>query len=228
MTSYKDFIDLMEKRGYTFKKGNPITIDESSPNIKIFPVKNGHVSKILELQCPKDTVISVCGENNPGDWKEDYSINLKCSNNEDKEPFQEFHQCIVLTAARHTVADIIVTKVLQNEVNRNNPDIRQFIIYTDPILKFIGSDNLCEYPIWSGNYKTFNKEFLNDNLNLYSEEKIIFYATKPDIDITKVKFEIKVDIFEIKEPEELIVLDVDKIANMTCSDCKSTIKISAL
>ncbi len=224
MTPYKDFIDLMAKRGYTFNNNNPITIDESSPNIKIFSAKNGCVSKILELQCPKDTVISIRGKNNPGDWKEDYSINLKCSNNEDKEPFQKFHQCIILTAARHTIADIIVTKVLQNEINRNNLEIRQFTIYTDPILKFIGSDNPCEYPIWSGNYKTFNKEFLNDSFNLYSEEKIIFYTTKPDIDITKVKFEIKVDIFEIKEPEKLIVLDVDKIANMIYSDYKSTIK----
>ncbi len=221
---YKDFIDLMEKRGYTFNNNNPIIINESSPSIKTFSVKNCHVDKILELQCPKDTVISVCGKNNSGDWKEDYATSLKCFNNEDKEPFQEFHQCIVLTTARHTVADIIVTKVLQNEINRNDPDIRQFIIYTDPILKFIGSDNLCEYPIWSGNYKTFNKEFLDDNFNLYSEEKIIFYATKPDVDVMRVKFEIKVDIFEIKEPGELIVLDVDKIANMTYSDHKSTIK----
>jgi hypothetical protein len=224
MMPYKDFIDLMEKRGYTFNRNNPITIDESNPSIKTFSAKNGNISKILELQCPKDTVISVYGKNNSEDWKEDYSTNLKCFNDENKEPFQEFHQCIVLTTARHTIADIIVTKILQNEINRNDPDVRQLLIYTDPILKFIGSDNLCEYPIWSGNYKTFNKEFLNDNFNLYSEEKIIFYVTKPDIDITKVKFDIKVDIFEIKEPEELIILDVDKIANMIYSDYKSTIK----
>lgn len=39
MTPYKDFIGLMEKRGYTFKNSNPITIDESNPNIKTFPEK---------------------------------------------------------------------------------------------------------------------------------------------------------------------------------------------
>lgn len=215
----------METRGYTLRADNPVDIHELSPGVYTFSVKKDDIGKFLEIDCLHNTIISACGKNHPGGYSDSYSINIRCMDNDDKEPFQEFHQCSILTKDRHIVSDIIVTKILQKEINQNDKNIQEWSKLANPILKIIGSKDPCEYPMWTGNYKLFHKEFLNDSFNLYANEKIIFYIIKPNIDIVKVKFNMKVDILEIKIPEELTVLNKDKITDMTSSDYKSVITI---
>lgn len=193
---YKDFIKLMEERGYTIRKNSPIEIHELSPGVRIFPIKKDSIDKFLEIECLHNTIISVCGKNHPGGCHNSYSCNVKCCNEENKEPFQEFHQCIDLTPNQRTVADIIITKILQKEIDKTDENIREWSKLVNPILKIIGSKNPYEYPMWTGNYKMLHKDFLNDSFNLYTGEKIIFYTVKPDVDITKVTLEMKVDMLE--------------------------------
>lgn len=197
MILYKDFIKLMEERGYTYK--NQITIYESDSNIKIFPVKEQTIGKALEFQCHNNTIISACGK----DLNNSYFCNIKFFNQDNKEAFQDLHYSIALTKDYHVAMELVVTKIMQKSPDQNNPDIQKYAHLVNPILKIINSDNPCEYPIWSGVYKLFSDNninndhiFLNNSFNLYSEEKMVFYAIKPDIDITKVKFNLKADVFE--------------------------------
>ncbi len=194
MISYKDFIKLMEERGYTYKNQ---MIDESNPSIKIFPVQEQTIGKALEFQC--NTIISACGK----DLNNSYFCNIKFFNQDNKEAFQGIHYSTALTKDYHVAMELVVTKIMQKSPDQKNPDIQKYAHLVNPILKIINSDNPCEYPIWSGVYKLFSDNninndhiFLNNSFNLYSEEKMVFYAIKPDIDITKVKFNLKADVFE--------------------------------
>lgn len=192
MISYEDFIKLMEKRGYIHK--NQIAIDESNPNIEIFPIKKHTIGKVLEFQCPDNIILSICGKNHG--CNNSYYCRISFFDHENRQPFQELHNAVPLTKNYNVVAEIITTKILQKSPDKNNTEIQKNAEIVSSILKIIGSDNPFEYPMWSGIYNLFSKDFLNNSLNLYPKEKIIFYAINPDIDIEKVTLEIKADIFE--------------------------------
>lgn len=197
--SYKDFIKLMEDRGYILRKDSPVEITEFSPGVRTFPVKNGSIGKFLEIECLHNTIMSACGKNHPSGCNNSYSCNVKCFDEENKEPFQEFHQCIPLTQDRHTVTDIVVTKILQKDIDKSHDNVQEWSKLVGPILKVVKSEDPYEYPMWTGNYKLLHNDFLKDSFNLYSGEKMIFYTVKPDIDIVKVCLEMKVDILEYHE-----------------------------
>lgn len=190
----------MESRGYIFKSS--IIIDESNSVIKTYPVKKLSIGKVLELECPKNTIISACGRSHNCD--NEYYCNIKFFDDNNKEPFQEFHHSIPLTQNYHVAAELIVTKILQKPPDPNNQQIQELAKYVNPILKIINSNNCCEYPIWGGIYKLFSPNpinndqiFLNNSFNLYANEKMIFYAINPDIDIIKTKLDMKVDLLEL-------------------------------
>jgi hypothetical protein len=186
----------MKVRRYILK--SPITIDESNPNIKIFPVKKDTIGKFLEFSCPNNTIISACGKTHPGGCNGSYySIIVKCFNKDNEESFQrDSYQSIQLTPDSQIVTEIVVTKILQKELDKSDPKVQENSDINNAILKIIGSENPCEYPIRSGVYKFIYRDFLERSFNIHSNEKMIFYAINPDIDITKVKFELKADILE--------------------------------
>lgn len=197
MTLYTDFINLMEERGYTHK--NQIMIDEYDYNVKTFSVKEQTIGKSLEFQCPNNTIISACGKDLG--CSNGYSCNIKFFNQDNKEAFQDLHYSTAITEDYHITMELVVTKVLQKSPDQNDPEIQKYAHITNPILKIINSDNPCEYPMWSGIYKLFSDNninndhiFLNNSFNLYAGEKMIFYVVNPDIDITKTKFNLKVDL----------------------------------
>lgn len=196
MISYKEFIDLMKGRGYILK--NPIIINESSPNIQTFLVKKDTIGKFLEFSCPNNTIISACGKTHPGGCNGSYySVNIKCFNKDDEESFQgDSYQSIPLTPDSQIVAEIIVTKILQKELDKNDPKVQESSQINNAILKIIGSENPYEYPMRSGVYKFISRDFLERSFNLHSNEKMIFYAINPNIDITKIRFNLKADILE--------------------------------
>lgn len=223
MIPYKDFIEMMERRGYVLR--DHIKINGHDLNIQTFSVKKRSIGKILELSCPSDTIISACGKTHPGEHNGTYSCEIRCFNEDGEEAFQDLHHSVPLTFNQHVIAELIVTKIMQKEPNKDDPNIQELSKYVNPILKIIGSNSPCEYPMWSGVYKLFSKDFLNNSFNLYSNEKIVFYAINPDIDITKVKFNIEVDILKNKLCKELYVLDKNKITNTGCTEYRSKINL---
>lgn len=194
MILYKDYIKLMKERGYTHNGIS--TVYEYNPNIKTFSVKNQSVGKVLEFQCPNNTIISACGNTHKEGCPNSYSINIRCLNEDNKEPFQDLHCSTRITDNFHVIAELVVTKILTKEPDKNNLVMQKWLEDTNPVLKAVGIENSCEHMMWYGVYKLFSKEFLNTSFNLYSNEKMIFYVVNPDIDITKVKFGLKVDILE--------------------------------
>lgn len=199
MISYKEFIDLMKGRGYTLRDSNSIVIDESDHNVKTFPVIKYTIGKFLEFQCPNNTIISACGKTHPGGCNEShYYINVTCLNENNDESFQrDTYQSILLTSDTGIVAEVIVTKVLQKELDKNDSKIQENSNVNSAILKIIGSEDPCEYPMRSGIYKFISRDFLDRSFNLYPNEKMVFYAINPDNDIVKTKFEMKVDVLEL-------------------------------
>lgn len=197
MISYKEFIDLMEGRGYVLAN-NIKNIYEISTEVKTFSIKKGSIGKILEIECPNNIIIGICGKNQLeiNNNERSYYCNIKCFDENGKEPFQDFHRCITLTSDRHTIIDIVITKVMQKGVDKNDEDTQKSLKLLNPILNLIESKDPNEYVTWTGNYKILYRDFINDNFNLYGGDKIIFYAIKPDIDIDRVTLDMKVDILE--------------------------------
>lgn len=196
MILYKEFIKLMEDKGY-YHNGTEM-INESSSNIKTFILKKGSVGKILELKCPNNTIISACGTTHPGGCEKIYFCRINCTNEYNKEPFQDLHYATKLTDKQQIVAEIIVSKILQIEPNKIDANYKEWSMKCSPLLKLIGSENPCEHIMWVGAYNLFSKDFLKESFNVHGNENMIFYAVKPNIDITKIKFEMKADILEKK------------------------------
>ncbi len=196
MKTYKEFIDRMIEKGYNLISDNPTTIDESNNTIKTFSTKKGTVDKILELQCPDNSIIALCGTEHNGGCHNSYICNIELTNNEDKQPFQKLHHSTALTSAKHVVAEIIVTKILQQDPPLDDKKVKEWSETIGPILKLIKSDNPREHIMWMGAYPKFNSEFIKTSFTLYGGQKMIFYVNNPDVDIDKVKLNISLDIFE--------------------------------
>lgn len=196
MKTYKEFIDRMTEKGYTLISDNPTTIDESNNIIKTFSTKKDTVAKILEFQCPDNSIVALCGTEHNGGCYNSYMCDIELANNEDKQPFQKMHHSTALTSAKHVVAEIIVTKILQQDPQLDNKKVKEWSDTISPILKLIKSNNNREHVMWMGAYPKFNSEFIKTSFTLYGGQKMTFYANNPDVDIDKVKFSIKVDIFE--------------------------------
>lgn len=196
MIVYKEFVDRMIEKGYIYKNNGPITIDESNNMIKTFPIEKGSIGKILELQCPDNSIVALCGTEHNGGCHNSYICNIECTNNDNKQPFQEIHYSTALTNAKHVVAEIIVTKILQQDPPLDNKKVQEWSKTAGPILKLIGSSNHREHVMWAGAYPKFDSEFVKISFTLYGGQKMILYANNPNVDIDKVKFNISLDIFE--------------------------------
>lgn len=196
MITYKEYIKRMEEKGYIYRNKGPITIDETNSMIKTFTVGKGSVGKILEFQCPNNAVISVCGKSHDGGCEKSYLCDIKCFDNDDKEPFNELHSTTELNHNNHVVAEIVLTKILYHEPPKENKKVQEWSELISPILKMIMSENPCEHVMYVGTYNLFSTDFLKTSFNLYENQKMTFYIVNPDIDIEKVKFNLRADILE--------------------------------
>jgi hypothetical protein len=196
MIPYKEFVDKMIEKGYVYKNNEPVIIDESDNMIKVFPVKMGKIGKILELQVPYNSIIALCGIEHYGGCHNSYVCNIECTNNNGDQPFQEEHNSTEITRTKHIVAEIIVTKILQQDPPLDNKKVQEWSKTAGPILKLIGSNNHREHVMWAGAYPKFDSEFIKTSFTLYGGQRMIFYINNPDVDIDKVKLNISLDIFE--------------------------------
>lgn len=196
MITYNEYIKKMEEKGYVYKDNNPIIINESNHMIKTFTVKKGSIGKILELQCPDNAVISICGETHEGGCEKSYSCGIKCFGKDSKEPFQGLHHSTELKRNNHVVAEIVLTKILYKEPPKGHKKIQEWQELITPILRMIKSESPFEHIMWTGAYKIFNTDFVSRSFNLYENQKMTFYIVNPDTDIEKVSFEMKADILE--------------------------------
>ena len=196
MITYKEFIDRMIEKGYIHKNNEPVAIDESNNMIKIFHVKKEKIGKILELQVPDNSIVALCGTEHNGGCHNLYICDIKCTNNKDEQPFQEEHNSTEITRTKHVVAEIIVTKILQQDPPLDNKKVKEWSKTAGPILKLIGSSNHLEHVMWAGAYPKFDSEFIKTSFTLYGGQKMKFYVNNPDIDIDEVKLNLTVDIFE--------------------------------
>jgi len=138
MITYKEFIDRMIEKGYIHKNNEPVAIDESNNMIKIFHVKKEKIGKILELQVPDNSIVALCGTEHNGGCHNSYICDIKCTNNKDEQPFQEEHNSTEITRTKHVVAEIIVTKILQQDPPLDNKKVKEWSKTAGPILKLIG------------------------------------------------------------------------------------------
>lgn len=194
MIAYKEFIDRMIEKGYVLNKS--MAVDEYNSITKTFSVKKDTIGKILELQCPDNSIIALCGTEHNGGCQNSYVYNIKCMDNEDRQPFQNVHYSTALKITKHVVAEIIVTKILQQDPPLDNKKVKEWSEIAAPILKLIESNNHREHVMWMGAYPKFNLEFIKTSFTLYGGQKMILYANNPDTDIEKVKLDMIVDILE--------------------------------
>ena len=196
MITYKEFVNKMIEKGYIYNNNRPTEIDESSNMIKTFSIKKGEIGKILELQIPDNSIVALCGTEHNGGCHNSYTCDIKCTNNEDKQSFQETHNSTEITRTKHVLAEIIVTKILQQDPPLDNKKVKEWSETARPILKLIKSDNHREHVMWAGAYPKFDSEFIKTSFTLYGGQKMTFYINNPDINIDKVKFNMTIDIFE--------------------------------
>lgn len=196
MIIYKEFIRKMEEKGYTYVNGEPIVIDEYDSMVNIFPVKKGSVTKILELQCPNNSIIAMCGTEHNGGCHNTYVCNMKCTDDKGEQPFQKKHYASALNLHKHVVAEIVVTKILLQDPPLDNKKVQEWSETSTNIKKLIGSYSIRDHIMWIGAYPKFNSDFIKTSFTLYGGQKMTFYLNNPDIDIDNVKLNISLDIFE--------------------------------
>lgn len=195
MITYEEFIAKMIEKGYVHKNDTPINIGDSNI-VKTFSINKEQTGKIIEFSCPENQIISLCGTEHEGGCRNEYICNIRCCDNHNNEPFQEFHHSTGLTRDKHVLAEIIVTKILRNDPPVQHTKVREWSETISPILKLIGSSNNREHIMWVGAYPKFNSEFNKISFTLYGNQKMTFYAHNPNTDITKIDFRFDVDIFE--------------------------------
>lgn len=193
MITYKEFIEKMKEKGFIYKDNSPTLVDGSM--IKTFPVKKGTIGKIAELSCPKNTILSLCGQDMGCN---SYSCSLKCFDNDEKEPFSKQHKGYALyvdkdNTAKGSVMDIVVTKVVKDENSKKISRADDYSMLTT-VMQMIKSNNHLEYPMLMGTYQKIPEYIVKNSFNLYQNEKIILYALEPDTNIIKTDFMIALDV----------------------------------
>lgn len=196
MITYKEFKERMTEKGYCIMDNSPIIIDNKNDMVNTYFTNKGKICKIIELYCPENRIIALCGTTHNGGCNNEYSCRIKCYNTTNDEPFQKIHNSTVLSNTDHVVAEIIVTKILQKEPPKDNQKVKEWSERISPISKLIKSENGLEHIMWAGAYPIFSEEFIKTSFTLYGGQKMTFYINNPDIDIDKVEFEMKADIFE--------------------------------
>lgn len=196
MITYKEFVDKMIEKGYTLNKESPTIINNKNDMISTYSVKKGQIGKIVELNCPENQIIALCGTTHIGGCEDEYFCNVKCYNTDNDEPFQDRHNSTALDESNHVVAEIIVTKILQKEAPKDNKKVQDWSEKIAPILKLIKSKDSLEHIMLTCAYPILNSEFTKTSFTLYGGQKMTFYINDPDIDVERVEFEMKADIFE--------------------------------
>lgn len=194
MMSYKEFIEKMKEKGFIYRN-KPTLINDSM--IKTFSVEKGTIGKIAELICPKDTILSLCGEDMG--CNNNYTCSLKCYDNEENEPFSKQHKGYALyidkdNIAKGSIMDIIATKVVKDEKSKKISRADDYPMLAK-VMKMIKSNNSLEYPMLMGKYQKIPEYLVKNSFNLYPNEKINLYALEPDTDIIKTDFKIELDVF---------------------------------
>jgi hypothetical protein len=196
MITYKEFTNKMIEKGYKLSKESPVIINNKSNMINTHSVKKGQIGKIVELYCPENQIMALCGTTHIGGCENEYLCNVKCYNTENDEPFQNTHNSTALNESNHVVAEIIVTKILQKEAPKDNKKVKDWSEKIAPILKLIKSEDSLEHIMLTCAYPILSSEFTKTSFTLYGGQKMTFYINDPDVDIDRVDFEIKADIFE--------------------------------
>lgn len=197
MITYKEFIDKMVENGYVYNH-NPVTISDKDNNIiSTFSADKGKTDKIIEVNCPDNQIMALCGTTHSGGCNKEYLCHIKCYDDQNNEPFQGLHYSTELNKNYHVLAEIIVTKILRNDPPTQYKKVKEWSDTISPILKLIGSDNNREHVMWTGAYSKFSPEFNKTSFTLYGGQKMTFYINNPDIDIKKIDFKLDVDIFEL-------------------------------
>lgn len=196
MITYKEFINKMIEKGYKLNKESPVIIDDKNDMVNTYTVNKGQIGKIVELCCPENQIIALCGTSHIGGCDNEYLCNVKCYNTSNDEPFQTIHNSTALSDSDHVVAEIIVTKILQKAPPRDNIKVKEWSEKIGPILKLINSENNLEHVMLTCAYPILSSEFIKSSLTLYGDQKMTLYINDPDVDIERVEFEIKADIFE--------------------------------
>lgn len=196
MITYKEFVEKMTEKGYILNKESPIIINDKNDIVNIHSVKKGQIGKVVELNCPENKIMALCGTTHIGGCENEYFCNIKCYNADNEEPFQDIHNSTALNENNHVVAEMIITKILQKEAPKDNKKVKDWSEKIAPILKLIKSENHLEHVMLTCAYPIINKELTKTSFTLYGGQKMTFYINDPDTDIEKVEFEMKVDIFE--------------------------------
>ncbi len=196
MAKYQEFIKKVEKYGYFRKNNVPVALCDSDHVFTKYIVKKDSKGKFLELVCPDNTIMTVCGKKMGCD--KEYEFKIKCHDDFLKEPFGNLFRSSLLVSEKTKEFpgiiinyQIVVTKI-GNEIYEIPSGWEKM---TKTTLKIIGSENPKEYPIWSGAYKAMYG-FCYNGLFLKGGQKLVFYAIEPDVDIINSELKMEVDMFE--------------------------------
>jgi hypothetical protein len=193
---YREFIEKMEKNNYIRKNDGSTILDDSDPIFAKYIVKKDKKGKFLELVCPSDTIITICGRKMNCDNR--YEFKMKCYDNDLNEPFKNpFISSLLVSEKTEEFPGIminyqlVITKIGNKTIEV--PSGWERMIET--ALKVIGSKKPNEYPLWSGAYEAIYN-FGDNGLYLESGQKLVFYAINPEFDIRNIELIMEADIFE--------------------------------
>ncbi len=196
MSKYQEFIEKMEKDNFIRKCNDSIVLVDSDSIFTKYIVKKDTIGKFLELVCPDNTIMAVCGKHMGCD--NEYKFKIRCYDDDSKEPFSNpFKSSLLVSEKTRGFPGIIVN--YQMVITKIGSEIYEIPSEWEKMIKrtlnIVGSKDPKEYPLWSGAYKAIYN-FGNNGLFLRGGQKLVFYAVNPEIDIKNIELKMEVDMFE--------------------------------
>lgn len=180
--SYEDIVDAIETNGWTRMSSvaSPITIFDMHI-VSIKPTKMGSYDTILEIECPLERIIAICGSGecdvtpddfctSPNFYQTPHFFTLRCTNNDN------------IDISPTTIIDIL----------KSTRDGKLEKYYQE----FYGDLS----PIADGKLKKKEERYyFAETIVLQDGEKLIFRVHNPNIDISKIDLLMMSDLFEKSE-----------------------------
>lgn len=181
--NYEDIVDAIENNGWTRVSPNGYPLSILNTRI-VFPkpIKANFYGIILEIICPQDRIISICGTNDCNIDTEDFH---NVSN------FYQVPHFLTLRSMNSENVDIFPTtiiSIMKNNINEET-EIYYEAFYGD--LSPITDDGKLK--------KKHERYYFADTIILQSGERLIFRANNPNIDISKIDVLMMSDLFEKDE-----------------------------
>lgn len=180
--NYDDIVDTIEENGWTCisSVAHPITIFDSEI-VFPYPVKANSYNTLLEITCPPERIITICGFDDCGIDPDDFY---------NSPNFYQIPHFFTLRCMDNNNVDISPTTIISIlKASRNEEPEKYYQEFYGDLSSIV--DGRLK--------KKEERYYFAETIILQSGEKLIFRVHNPNIDISKIDLLMMSDLFEKDE-----------------------------